>query len=118
MSKPDVAERHPRTLIDMFYQIETIESSGDGLTWVPLKTRMIRHEGKFISFHKDFRDLVNHKLRVFTDEQSFAYAQPAPAEALAKALSKIWDMPLRVMKVQKIRIQTPQGKVILPQGGV
>jgi hypothetical protein len=116
MTKP--IEKHQSTKVQIVYQIETLEGSRQGLQWTPLCTRYVKHEGKFIQFHKDFSKMTGHSSRVFTEEKGFAFEQEAPAQLLAKALSKVWDMPLRVMKVQNIRVQTPCGKVILPVGGV
>lgn len=114
MSTPIVKETRRDSQVRTIYQIETIRD----MTWVPLPRNGIRHEGKFISHHPSFRPLTCHKSRVYEEDSIFAFYDDPAAQELAKALSKVWDMPLRVMKVQDIKIQKQEGKVILPAGGV
>jgi len=115
--KITVAEKYPKSKVEIIYQIDTVSHVG-GLHWGPLGTRDVKHEGKFISYHKDFRTLAFHSSRVLTHEKTFAFSDEAAAMSLAKLLSKVWDMPLRVTKVQNIRVQTQCGKIIMPNGGM
>lgn len=115
--KITVGEKFPRSQVEIIYQIDTVCHVG-GLHWRPLLVREMRHEGKFAVYHKDFRGLAFHTSRVFTEEKTFAFSDEATALALAKLMTKIWEMPLRVMKVQKIRVQTQCGKILVPNGGM
>lgn len=103
-------ESHKNLEQSSLYCIETLSHL---MKWEEARTQDYRKDGKFIVFHPEFQELLEGKEigggMSFTDE--------AKATHLAKVLSHLSDRPLRVMKVQSIRIQKQMGKVYAPRGG-
>lgn len=116
MSTIKVGETHERLEQSTRYEIETI--MGATPTWTPLLTYQVKHEGKFIAYHPDFLLLTSHETRVLGDEAIFSFTDEVIAKEMARSLAHVWDRPLRVVKVQRIRIQNQIGKVYLPVGGI
>jgi len=70
--------------------------------------------GRFIIYDKDFAPF-------FKDKElgpHLEFKDEAMAIQLAKALARVTDRPLRVERVQTVRIQRQIGKTILPTGGI
>lgn len=103
------------------YQIETV--SIPELNWLPLSPRQVRVDGKFLVHNPEYKPLVHCDKRVlaaYGDNMSdmLAFVCPDAARKLARKLASVWDRPMRVMKVQRIRIQKQEGKLIFPTGGL
>jgi hypothetical protein len=111
-----VLERHERMEKSTVYEIETV-MGGNVPKWEALRPSNVKRDGKFITYHPDFTGLTKHISRVY-GEPSFAFTDEAVAVQLAKALAAVWDRPLRVMWVQKLRITRQIGKTIMPVGGL
>lgn len=90
-----------------------VESLSHAMKWEPAQTQDYRKDGKFIIFHPEFQELLEGK----EEGRELSFASEAKASHLAKVLSHLTDRPLRVMKVQSIRIQKQVGKVFAPRGG-
>jgi hypothetical protein len=91
-----------------------VESLSHQMKWLPAETQDYRKDGKFIIFHSEFQELLEGK----EEGKELSFADEAKASHLAKVLSHLSDRPLRVMKVQSIRIQKQVGKVFAPRGGM
>ncbi len=82
--------------------------------WRSAETAQFKAAGKFILYSPRFAHFIKAKevgpYLEFKDE--------AMAKQMAKALARLTDRPLRVERVQTVRIQRQIGKVILPLGGI
>jgi hypothetical protein len=118
-----IASLHMNSETTLLYQIEAlIEQNNDMAIWEPAPPSMFRKEGRFVQYHPDFKALVRDPTRLrwkfgtsYLDR--FAFTDQNTAMVLAQQLSRISDIPLRVMRVQVIRVQSQIGKILAPAGG-
>ena len=119
MSTPEIAEIHSRCEQTTLFQIECIHQQQDSTyQWEPLSAQR-RIQGRFLSHNKalDLKHRVLYAYGEFYGDM-LVFVNEDAATTAAKTLSKFVDMPLRVMRVQRIRIQAQVGKTILPAGGI
>ncbi len=82
--------------------------------WTQCHTQDFKKDGKFILFHPDFAALFRTK----EVGSELKFMNQSNAENTAKMLAHIVDRPLRIVRIQHIRLQKKMGKIILPVGGV
>ena len=111
-----VTEPHSNLEQSTLFQIEILS---ENLAWSPLPPNHFRKDGKYIIWHKDFIQWTKHKSRHYEVlDKSFSFTDESVALEFAKALAHVSHLPLRVMRVQRIRIQKQISKIILPVGGL
>jgi hypothetical protein len=82
--------------------------------WRTAETSQFKTGGRFIIYDKDFMPFLGKKEVGPTLE----FKDEGMAMQMAKALARITDRPLRVERIQTVRLQRQVGKVILPVGGL
>ena len=82
--------------------------------WRIAESTQFKTGGRFVIYDPDFIPFFAKKEVGPTLE----FKDEAMAVQLAKALARVTDRPLRVERVQTVRLQRQIGKVILPLGGV
>ncbi len=111
MSKHPDFELHDNCEQEILFYIEWLDYD---FKWRPAESTQFRTGGRFIIYDKDFAHFFIKKevgaVLAFKDE--------AMAVQMAKALARLTDRPLRVERVQTVRIQRQIGKIILPTGGM
>jgi len=114
---------HANSETILLFQIEAmLPVSETTALWQPAPTSLFRSGGRFIQHHFEFREFVKHKSRImFKHGESyvdrFAFSDQNIALILAQKLIRCTDVPLRVMRVQNIRVQNQVGKIFAPVGG-
>lgn len=110
MAKEDF-ELHKSSEQEILFVVERLDYD---FKWRPAESAQFKTQGRYILYDKDFAGFFAAKQTGPTME----FLDEAMAVQMAKALARVTDRPLRVARVQTVRLQRQIGKVILPTGGV
>lgn len=104
-------EVHPASETHISFVVERLDYD---FKWRPAESAQFKIAGKFIIYSPRFAHYFKNK----EEGPTLSFSDEALARQMAKALAHITDRPLRVARVQHVRLQRQIGKVILPIGGM
>jgi len=111
MMNTEEFELHSKSEQSILFHVERLDYD---FKWRTAESVQFKVGGRYIIYDPDFAGFFAKKEVGPTLE----FKDEAMAIQMAKALARLTDRPLRIARVQVVRLQRQIGKVILPTGGL